>query len=138
MTDCIDHGQNSKTGYGYTSRNGKSCLMHRAVFAEANGIYVHNLGGVVMHSCDNPRCVNLDHLSYGSCADNSADMAAKGRSPHGPAHHMTTLTTEQVEYIRENYKFRHPEFSGKQLAAKFGVGRMVVSDIVRGVSRVKA
>jgi hypothetical protein len=36
-------------------------------------------GMVVMHECDNPRCVNPDHLRLGTQADNVADMDAKNR-----------------------------------------------------------
>ena len=41
-------------------------------------------GMVVMHSCDNPACVNPEHLSIGTPKDNTHDMIAKGR--HGNAY----------------------------------------------------
>ena len=43
-------------------------------------------GQVVMHTCDNPACINPGHLRLGTQADNLADMRAKGRANHRPNH----------------------------------------------------
>jgi hypothetical protein len=37
-------------------------------------------GGCLLHRCDQPCCVNPQHLRPGTHADNMADMAAKGRA----------------------------------------------------------
>lgn len=66
-------GTNAK-GYGRTRRG----LAHRLVWEEAHGPIPPGL--VVMHRCDVPGCVNLDHLRLGTVADNVADMIAKGRA----------------------------------------------------------
>lgn len=50
---------------------------HRIAYRIAKGPIPD--GMVVMHSCDNPRCVNPAHLSLGTQRENMADMFAKGR-----------------------------------------------------------
>jgi hypothetical protein len=64
-------------------------------------------GMFVLHRCDNPPCVNPDHLFLGSIADNRADMVAKGRQPRrevlshkGTDHAYAKLSNAQVMEIR--------------------------------------
>src|SRR5690242_10365359 len=73
-------GVNS-AGYGsfglITTPRVKTVLSHRYAFELANGPIPG--GSVLLHSCDNRRCVNPAHLSAGSVADNNHDMVSKGR-----------------------------------------------------------
>jgi hypothetical protein len=58
-----------------------------------------------LHRCDNPRCVNPDHLRWGTLKENSQDMSAKGRA----ANQFGTLVTHCVhghEYTPENTYWR--------------------------------
>lgn len=80
---CIDHGQRGdKDGYGKARRlvGGvyKHYRLHREVFFKHNGHWPE----VVMHTCDNPRCINPEHLQGGTVTLNNKDRANKGRS-HG-------------------------------------------------------
>lgn len=68
-------------GYGQLSVGGRTRRAHRVVWELSNGPIPKGL--VVMHSCDTPKCVTLEHLSLGTHADNHADRNRKGRQAHG-------------------------------------------------------
>ena len=65
------------TGYGEIKVDGRKTTGHRATWIAHHGDVP--AGMVIMHSCDNRLCVNLDHLSVGTRRDNSRDMTRKGR-----------------------------------------------------------
>lgn len=71
-------GSVSSTGYGTFRYAGVGYSAHR--FAHEMFIGPIPAGLVVMHSCDNPKCVNPDHLRAGTYSDNSTDMVRKGRA----------------------------------------------------------
>lgn len=64
-------------GYGRFYWRGKPRYAHR-VSLELAGVIVPD-DKMVLHSCDNPSCVNPQHLSVGTGFDNMRDAAAKGR-----------------------------------------------------------
>lgn len=115
-------GSVSNTGYGAFGASGHNHLAHRLSYLLAGGQYGHP---VVLHSCDNPRCVNPAHLRGGTISDNARDMVAKGRNTPSRATHLKD---------RE----RHPrakrimtpkgEFPSATLAAEaFGITKVTVS-----------
>jgi hypothetical protein len=88
----------------------------------------------VMHSCDNRKCCNPDHLSEGTRTENMRDCAAKGRTRRTPtitceAHHKAKLTDAQVAFIKTAVALGGPY---GLLARRFGVSNEIVGCIARG------
>lgn len=90
-------------------------------------------GMVVMHSCDNPKCGNPQHLSIGTQKQNLADMTAKGRRPVGDTHGNTKITDKEVEEIRD--LLRCGLFFQREIGEFYGVTNKNISLIALGKSR---
>lgn len=128
-------GYRDKDGYGRVRVAGKRVMAHRVAYAQARGLPLDAIAGrVIRHKCDNPSCVNPEHLEEGTHQDNMDDKVARSRQVMGAACHSAVLTTEQVAYIREVYVARHPEFGGAALGRRFGLSTVAVNKIVRGVT----
>jgi hypothetical protein len=85
-------------------------------------------GMVVMHSCDRPLCVNPEHLSLGTNAENAADSARKARRPRGSHNSQAKLTEGQVITIRLRYDTGG--ITQAELAEEYGVSLALVSTIL--------
>lgn len=117
-------------GYGrvYSSNSRSTKRAHRMSYETFIGEIPKGL--VVMHSCDNPCCINPLHLSVGTHKENSQDMVKKGRSKtpiyKGADHPMVKLTTSQVISIRTESGYQ------KTLAEKYGVSQSLIAQIKNG------
>ena len=87
-----------RDGYGALGWNGKKQRVHRLSYQAFIGPIPK--GQIVRHTCDTPQCCNPKHLLIGTHADNSRDMAQRGRSTHGEKNPEAKLTWEDVEAIR--------------------------------------
>jgi hypothetical protein len=116
-------------GYGRYS-NGGSHMAHRWVFAQAHGPIPAGL--VVRHSCDNPRCCSLDHLSLGTQADNVRDRQKRGRGAKGARLASAKLTEQQVSAMRHLYAAGGLRY--EDLAKQYGVSRDAAQKAIRGIT----
>jgi hypothetical protein len=110
MEECIEFkGYKDKAGYGQRRIGSKMYKAHRLAYCKAHNLDIKAIDGlVVMHTCDNPPCVNPEHLRLGTHQDNMDDMAKKGRRKQvvGEEHGKAKLTSEDVLRIREMVKFK--------------------------------
>jgi hypothetical protein len=83
-TNCWEYqGGKNNLGYGLMRDGKKMRTAHRVSYEEHSQTKIPS-HLIVMHSCDNPCCVNPAHLSLGTRQDNMQDMVNKGRAkPYG-------------------------------------------------------
>ncbi len=91
----------------------------------------------VLHRCDNPKCVNPDHLFLGTAKDNLDDMWAKGRAnlsnrPKGENHPYSSITNAQANQIRLEYS--RGGIRQTDLAEKYGISQPAISRIILGLT----
>lgn len=124
-------GTKTKAGYGCIwigGRKGNNRRAHRVSWEIANSQSVPNQL-YVLHHCDNPICVNPDHLFLGTQKDNSDDMRSKGRAvyPHDETHPFAKLNWIKVKEIREKYS---NGIFQKQIAKEYGVAQTTIWQVL--------
>lgn len=137
MDKCIDHGR-LVSGFGYAgiSVDGRRVGLHRKVYCDANSMSLQDIAGMVIrHTCDNPRCINPNHLLLGTHWDNMNDRRIRERAnpQRGHKHTLSKLSAEQVAWVRENYKPRDKVYGVRAMARTLGVYHNVISRVVREV-----
>jgi len=124
---CVEFiGHKNECGYGRIQKDGKLVMVHREVYKALNPD--EELSGVVMHSCDNPACINWEHLSHGTQADNIADMVSKGRRVvvQGSKQASSKLKESDIPTIRLQLRNGHSCYA---LAKIYGVSETMVRNI---------
>lgn len=138
------YGGSVPAGYGVMHYEGRQQYAHRVAWQLRNGAIP--AGHVVLHRCDTPACVNVDHLRLGTHQDNVNDKMEKGRwrggapcgdrnpmrkTPNlmaGERHGGAKLSAAQVQEIRVLYRAGATQSA---LGERFGVRQCHISRIVR-------
>jgi hypothetical protein len=117
-------------GYGlaYSPSQGYTTVAHRVIWEECFGFIPDGLH--VLHLCDNPTCVNPEHLVLGTHQDNNLDRTLKGRSVSlkGVDNPNAKVSNEDVKAMRELHR---QGMSYCKIARLYGMHPSNVSKIVR-------
>lgn len=108
VNDCLEwSGKRTPRGYGRLNINTVETYAHRAVIVAKTGMPIPT-GMCVLHSCDNPSCINPDHLRIGTHKENSQDMVSRNRVSRpnsvlwsGSNNPKSVLTDEQKNELIE-------------------------------------
>lgn len=113
---CVEWiGSKNRRGYGQLRYMGSPRLAHRLSYIVATEASLDSISGkMVCHHCDNPACINPNHLFLGTGKDNVQDMCRKDR-------HSGRLTAQDVAEIRAS------DASRATLAERFGVAVTTIS-----------
>lgn len=128
----------SEYKYGRIGVNGKNELAHRVSWILTYGNIPEEMN--VLHKCDNPQCVNPNHLFLGTHQDNMDDMINKGRDNHDPEDNgCAKLTWDMVRDIRKIYDIdpeikRYGKWHNLILANDYGISEGQVGRILNNKS----
>lgn len=129
-------GVKNPSGYGRIDYRGKSYLAHRMMLFWFKRIPTlekmrQNKTGIALHSCDNPSCVNPEHLSVGTAAENISSVYQRGRMPprSGERGPLAKLSDSDAEYVITAV---YSGVARSSLAAKYKVHRSTIDSIVLG------
>lgn len=116
-------------GYGRLRWGAKKVLAHRAAWKLEHG---KDASSMLLHSCDNPKCVNTDHLREGTHKDNANDKCRRNRQAKGSATGRAKLHETDVQQIKEMIALK--TMKQTEIARMFGVGRSAIVRIKSGLT----
>ena len=128
--DCIDWTYaKTRDGYGQVRYRGATRRAHKVSYCMSNGIGYEDVKGVVMHSCDNPCCVNPRHLTVGTQHENIIDCVSKGRfrSVEGIKNPRSIVSNSDAEKMRS---MREIGMTYGDIAKSMGVGKSTAYRVI--------
>lgn len=127
--DCYEYMlSHDARGYGRVFPNGVNKLVHRYMWELFYGEIP--AGKVIMHTCDNPSCVRIEHLRCGTQRENMLDAKEKNRMAVGSKLPQAIITEDIVRQIVAD--LREGTMSQRQIAKKFCIHFSIISDIKLG------
>ena len=123
-------GYKTAKGHGViqtASTGSRKTCAHRIAWVLKHGDLAPKI--LVLHRCDNPSCVNVDHLFLGSAKENTADMVSKKRHMWRNPLPWQKLNAVDGERIRD---LRRSGCTQQQVADWLGVSRPLISMIESG------
>ena len=131
--ECLEYvGNNDHNGYGRIKANGRQLGAHRVAYVEFIGDI--DAGMVVMHSCDNPACINPNHLSLGTVKQNVHDCINKGRFYYG-GRALNAANSHGSNYVRPICVYNEVEsriYRSPSDAIKDGFNKSTIYDVLNG------
>lgn len=115
-------------GYGKYRMDSGAGYAHRLAYEDEHGPIPDGL--LIRHLCDNPPCVNPQHLLLGTSQDNSNDKLSRWRHRYGESHQSAKLTDADVKEMRRLYT--ETQMLCTDIASRFNVTGRTVSSIVNG------
>ena len=133
--ECWEWKGNKRGGYGRFRINSKLYTASRVSYLIKNGNFPINFA---CHKCDNPSCVNYNHIWDGNNDENMKDMFAKGRRVYEKGKISNAkLTEEQIKSIRREHiikfaKIKNNRFrtNKQELAIKYMVSPITITRII--------
>lgn len=132
--NCWFWKKSKRIGYGQIGHRENGRLVNRSAHRVSYELFKGPIPKdmFVCHSCDNPCCVNPEHLWIGTPKDNNRDCLAKGRHPnywHGGGGPPKKLTESKVSEIKQ---LLMAGTSKLDIAQAYGVTKSLICNISSG------
>ena len=126
---CLEFRRNLRNGYGRVKLGDKTFSAHRIVLEAIEPAPSKN--HKVLHSCDNPCCVNISHLRWGTQKENTQDAIDRGRYVKmvGTTNGRAKLSNEDISEIKRLYSLGQTQ---RQIGNLFGMSNQMISNIITG------
>jgi hypothetical protein len=115
----------SNSGYSKMTFKNRTMCGSRVSFMVFKGKISKNK--VVCHTCDNPPCVNPDHLFLGTIRDNRTDCVVKNRHAKGSKIGISKLKEKDIPIIKKMY---YNNLSQREIALLFNTSQTTISRVL--------